>query len=493
MPNLTLSMIVKNEAKYLRECLESVCGVVDEIVIVDTGSTDSTLEIAKEFDAKIFHFDWISNFSAARNYALSKSTGEWILYLDADEILSEKSKVKVRRIIKQNKSIGVKCIVKSFNDQGKVSQSMKYTRLFKNSSALEFCGKAHEQIEPSLIKNKYSIVDSNIEILHYGYSGSKEMLKKKADRNLKLLLKDYHVSPNAYTAFQIANSYFVLEDIEMSVKFFKDSLNYGKLANVLKAISYMHIADFEMRNNNLGTAKKFADKGLWIVKNNLSLNMIAAQIYNKLNDYSKAINLIKNTYNQNLTDSTNEVAINVDSEKILLEGILASTKKRDEKNRTFFTNELIRINREFGLFVSELIEGKNSSKFYDRLNKFIDEKNLETMINFISLSHNNEMKLDIYSKLFERFNNNSTYLSSFGSFLISIKQLEEAKIMLEQALQLPDYPDSTIFYLASAYVTTNDIERLNEVMDIADERAKQKPHLFSKLNLLKQKLQPLLS
>ncbi len=81
MCSLTLSMIVKNEEKHLRECLESVTEVVDEIVIVDTGSTDKTLEIAKEFNAKIFHFNWINDFSAARNFALSKSTGEWILIL----------------------------------------------------------------------------------------------------------------------------------------------------------------------------------------------------------------------------------------------------------------------------------------------------------------------------------------------------------------------------------------------------------------------------
>ncbi len=88
MPTLSLCMIVKNEEKHLARCLSSVKDVADEIVIVDTGSTDKTIEIAESFSAKIFHFDWVNDFSAARNFALSKCTGDWILYLDADEELN---------------------------------------------------------------------------------------------------------------------------------------------------------------------------------------------------------------------------------------------------------------------------------------------------------------------------------------------------------------------------------------------------------------------
>ena len=76
---ISLSMIVKNEEKYLRDCLESVKGVVDEIILVDTGSTDSTVRIAQEYGAKIFNFEWINDFSAARNYSLDQCSGDWIL------------------------------------------------------------------------------------------------------------------------------------------------------------------------------------------------------------------------------------------------------------------------------------------------------------------------------------------------------------------------------------------------------------------------------
>ena len=87
MSTITLAMIVRNEAHYLAACLDSVKDHVDEIVIVDTGSTDHTLHIAAGYTDKIYPFPWQGNFSEARNYAIGQSTGEWILSLDADERL----------------------------------------------------------------------------------------------------------------------------------------------------------------------------------------------------------------------------------------------------------------------------------------------------------------------------------------------------------------------------------------------------------------------
>ena len=86
-PRISLCMIVKNEEKDLPRCLESVRGLVDEIVVLDTGSEDNTVSVAESFGAKVYHMDWPGNFSAARNESLKKAGGNWILYLDADEAL----------------------------------------------------------------------------------------------------------------------------------------------------------------------------------------------------------------------------------------------------------------------------------------------------------------------------------------------------------------------------------------------------------------------
>ena len=87
MPTISLCMIAKNEEKYLEQCLNSVKGLADEIIIVDTGSTDRTKEMAKNFNARIFDFKWIGDFSAARNESIRHAAKEWILVMDADEVI----------------------------------------------------------------------------------------------------------------------------------------------------------------------------------------------------------------------------------------------------------------------------------------------------------------------------------------------------------------------------------------------------------------------
>src|SRR3989338_5500840 len=101
MPKQTISlcMIVKNEEKYLEQCLNSVKDIADETIIVDTGSTDKTKEIAKKFKARVFDFKWSDDFSEARNESLKHATKEWILVLDADEIIDKNGLEKIKEAI----------------------------------------------------------------------------------------------------------------------------------------------------------------------------------------------------------------------------------------------------------------------------------------------------------------------------------------------------------------------------------------------------------
>ena len=102
---LSLSMIVKNEERFLPGCLESVKALVDEMVIADTGSTDGTKEIAISFGAKVIDYPWRNDFSAARNESLRHATGDWILYLDADERIDASYHAFIRKIISSRKAI----------------------------------------------------------------------------------------------------------------------------------------------------------------------------------------------------------------------------------------------------------------------------------------------------------------------------------------------------------------------------------------------------
>ena len=152
---LSLCMIVKNEEKMLKDCLASVQDIVDEIIIVDTGSTDTTLGIAKHFNAKIYHYKWNGNFSDARNESISHATGDWILWLDADERLNRKSLPELRQVIR-HKPPGpeiYKINIKNFQ-KGDYYYISDAHRLFTNFFGIEFTGRIHEQISPSLKKLK---------------------------------------------------------------------------------------------------------------------------------------------------------------------------------------------------------------------------------------------------------------------------------------------------------------------------------------------------
>src|SRR3989338_8433001 len=98
MVRLSACLIVKNESLILSRCLESLRSFVDEIIVVDTGSTDNTMEIARSYDAQVKHFTWIDNFSAARNESLRHASGDWILYIDADEVVNVANAGKIRQV-----------------------------------------------------------------------------------------------------------------------------------------------------------------------------------------------------------------------------------------------------------------------------------------------------------------------------------------------------------------------------------------------------------
>lgn len=214
-PLLTLSMIVKNEEKMLRGCLESAEKLVDEIVIVDTGSEDRTVEIAREFGAKVYHFDWINDFAAARNEALKHSNGKWILYLDADERISQFEIDKFRKSLSElsEDSGGLICTIESphANLTGGESDVHRgsYPRIFKNLGVdkVRFQGRVHEQISPSLKENNLKLLQSDIIIYHLGYDQSREIMEGKIERNYKMLLQHVREEPtNGYAWYQLGQT-----------------------------------------------------------------------------------------------------------------------------------------------------------------------------------------------------------------------------------------------------------------------------------------------
>ncbi len=165
MITISVCMIVKNEEKMLRQCLESLVPIADEIIIADTGSTDLTKEIASEFTDKIYDFPWIDDFSAARNFAFSKATMDYIYTADADELLDE-ANIEKFRILKQAMLPEIEIVQMYYLNLMQVNTAYNSKRelrpkLFKRVRNFEWINPIHENIR--LMPN---IFDSDIEIMH---------------------------------------------------------------------------------------------------------------------------------------------------------------------------------------------------------------------------------------------------------------------------------------------------------------------------------------
>jgi len=191
-----MCMIVKNEEKFLGKCLESVKGLADEIIVVDTGSTDRTIEIAKKAGAKVISYEWNDDTAAARNAGLKEAKGDWILILDADEIIGKESFEPIRKLtgmdfdafylVQMNYTNNTKDI--NFVPARKTPYSMDFSgffpveiiRLFRNSKGIEFTSIVHERLNESIKRLGLKTARTDIPIHHYqSLKGEAEMKRKQ--------------------------------------------------------------------------------------------------------------------------------------------------------------------------------------------------------------------------------------------------------------------------------------------------------------------------
>ena len=193
---ISLCMIVKDEESVLARCLESAKGHVDEIVIVDTGSTDRSMEIARDFGATVLEHPWGNDFAAARNVAIEAATGDWILSLDADEVLTPLAGRDIKKVAKKNKFVGAYLPLRDEQDDGKVTVSLMF-RFFRNRPEIRWKYRLHEQVLPAALElvraEGRRLAQVEGEILHDGYREEVMEAKGKNERNLRLFelqLKD---------------------------------------------------------------------------------------------------------------------------------------------------------------------------------------------------------------------------------------------------------------------------------------------------------------
>jgi tetratricopeptide (TPR) repeat protein len=221
---LSLCMIVKDEEAMLGRCLEAVRPAVDEIVVVDTGSSDATVRIAESFGARVLHHAWSGDFAAARNASFEAATGDWVMYLDADEVLVADDVQRLRALAGRTWREAFYLV--ETNHTGDLEDGTAIThdalRVFRNRPEYRFEGRIHEQIAhtlPSFLPER--LERTTVRVEHYGYLGAVRGAKDKVNRNLELL--ERQVAEGADTPFlhfNLGSEHFAAGDAERALPSF---------------------------------------------------------------------------------------------------------------------------------------------------------------------------------------------------------------------------------------------------------------------------------
>lgn len=186
-PTLSLAMIAKNEEAWIREALDSVRGLCDELIVVDTGSTDATAAIAGECGATVVPHPWRDDFSEARNAALQLVKTDWVLMLDADERLVSEDHDKVRSAITDTPMAAYNLRVISVGERGDDLSEAMVTRLFRSDPRIRWRNRVHEQIVPSILEAGMGLDRLDVRLIHYGYLPDVVRNRGKVDRNRDLI------------------------------------------------------------------------------------------------------------------------------------------------------------------------------------------------------------------------------------------------------------------------------------------------------------------
>jgi glycosyltransferase involved in cell wall biosynthesis len=272
---LSIGLIVKNEEKYLDECLSALTPLREkigaEIIIVDTGSEDRTVEISKKYTDKVFTFKWCGDFSAARNETLKYAEGEWYLYFDADEILQNPDSIirffTSREYLRYSSASYIKRNF-TMNDLSCYSDQ-NTVRLVRRVPKLHFEGIIHEYITPINAPTKRLDALFN----HYGYLYTDEADKRaKAERNVELLEKQLRISPSAYTYLQLAESLRGI-DCERALNAAVRGLEMSDKADMTSQLLYKVTASMHHNLGRLDLAASVIDEYFSIAERNKFIDM----------------------------------------------------------------------------------------------------------------------------------------------------------------------------------------------------------------------------
>ncbi len=293
MATISLCMIVRNEEDHIRRCLESAGRLVDEIVIVDTGSADGTKRIAGEFGAHLYDFEWTNDYAQARNFSLEKASCDWILWLDADEELQIHDFPALQSCLqnKQDDFLAVRML--HFYGQHPADERRSHVcsafRLFRNRAGIRFMGKIHEQLTAGATATPPRIESNRfMRILHYGYMENEQ--KRKVSRNISLLLENQGIEPdNAWLDYHLAAEYYCSRDYIKAFQFVNTAIIRFLEKGVLPPpLAYKLKYDILIATGNFAAAYPGIEKAIELYPDYVDLYFYKGRVQFAFKEYEKA-------------------------------------------------------------------------------------------------------------------------------------------------------------------------------------------------------------
>jgi glycosyltransferase involved in cell wall biosynthesis len=294
--SLSLCMIVKNEEQFIGKCLDSVKHIVDEMIIVDTGSTDHTVSICQSYGAKVFEIPWTENFADARNYGLSQATGDWILWMDADEQLDQDTAMLIRDILTEEEAhIG---LIQLINYVGEGLPNLEdayivaHHRLIRNNKGFAFKGAIHERLNvQEVVGEEAPMKVIPAKIHHYGYLETVVRDRNKSDRNLRLLEKEKSKSEySPWVDYHIANEFHRLKRYHQAYDAVNLSLkNFIEAGQLPPSLLYRLKYELMLTMGNYEVACQSIEKAISLYTDYVDLHFYRGVILFLKQSYAEAI------------------------------------------------------------------------------------------------------------------------------------------------------------------------------------------------------------
>lgn len=291
--SLSVCVIAKNEEENISRCLGSVEHIADEIIVLDTGSTDNTIKIVKSFGAIVKEKPWNNDFSEARNAALDLATKKWILYLDADEMLDFQDAIELKDLLEINYKDGEAegfCLNLINVVDGKKTLSCASLRVLRNRKEYRFSGRIHEQIFPPMKKlyGEKCVQVLDLKFYHYGYDKTQSNIENKIKRNLAIFNSYNESEKDSFFYYNLGNEYLRIGEIQKALDNYLKSNEGDGEDNGFRIFLPVYIVkayyDLKMYDEGIKAAKKF----LMSYPNYKDLHFIVAACYYDSERYSEA-------------------------------------------------------------------------------------------------------------------------------------------------------------------------------------------------------------